>query len=77
MVANSTLGDLALVMWELQIHPATMYIEPLTQILVAHCGAFYMPTRETHAPGTLPLHDMFRRSVLPKGKITLVTLLIL
>ena len=77
MIAHGTLRDLALVMRELQIHPATMYIEPLTQILVAHGRAFYMPTRKAHAPGTLPLHDMLRRRMLPKRKITFVALFVL
>src|SRR5690606_7421756 len=33
-----------------------------------------MPTRKTHSPGGVPLHDMLRRSIFPESEIVRVTL---
>ena len=73
VVANSTLGNLTLMVRELQIHTSTVDVKLITQVLGTHGGTLDVPAGETLAPRTLPTHDMLRGSMLPEGKICLVT----
>ena len=77
MIAHGTLRDLTLMMRELQVHATAMDVEPLTEILGAHGRALNVPTRKTHAPGTFPLHDVFRCGMLPEREVAFVALFVL
>ena len=69
------LGYLALMVWEHQVHAASVDVEHLAQILASHGSAFAMPTRESVAPRRGPAHDVFGLSFLPQGEIGLVVFL--
>ena len=44
------LGDFAFVVGELQVHPATVDIKLLTEVLRTHRRTLQMPPRKAHAP---------------------------
>ena len=69
VAAGHILGDLALVVREHQIHSAAVDVELVAEVFLAHHGAFQMPSRESLAPRTRPVHDVFRLGLLPKGEI--------
>ena len=73
---GSRLGDLALVVRELEIHAAAVYVETFAEILHAHGGTFEVPSGEPFAPWRRPSHKMFRRCFFPQRKIERVPLLI-
>src|SRR4051812_1921285 len=71
------LSDLAFVMWELEIHSSTVYVERLTKIFCTHHRTFNMPSRKSISPRRWPSHDVRRGGFLPKCKVDLISLLIL
>src|ERR1044072_2686325 len=76
-IENGALGNFAFVVWELQVHTATMYIEFGAEIFTTHGRALNMPAGKTFAPGTYPTHNMFFRRRLPQGKVRFVVLFLL
>src|SRR5660398_275659 len=48
------LGHFVLVMREYQISPPTMYVKSFPQVLQAHGGTLYMPSRSSRTPWTGP-----------------------
>ena len=74
---SNALRYLALVMREHQVHTAAVNVERRAQILGTHRGALSVPTRKAVAPGRWPAHNMFGRSLFPKGKVAGKALLIL
>ena len=66
---------LALVVGEDEVKSSAVYVEALAQVLLAHCRALAVPSWETLAPGTWPVHDVLGACLLPQGKVCLVALL--
>ena len=66
---------LALVVGEDEVKAASVYVETLAQVLLAHCRALAVPAGETFAPGAWPVHDVLGACLLPQGKVGLVALL--
>src|SRR4051812_14802400 len=73
IVADSTLGNFAFMVWKLKVHAATMYVKLVTKIFATHCGAFDMPAGKTITPGTGPPHDVLSGSFFPKCKIRFIS----
>src|SRR5660398_253217 len=48
------LGHFVLVMREYQISPPAMYVKSFPQVLQAHGGTLYMPSRSSRTPWTGP-----------------------
>src|SRR5690606_37291421 len=69
--------NLAFVVWEFQIHSATVYVKIIAQIFCAHCGTFQMPARKTIAPWRRPAHNMLWLGFFPKRKILRIFLVAL
>ena len=60
-----------------EVKTATMYVELLAEVFLTHRGALKMPPGKPFAPGGWPVHDVFRRSLFPKGEIHRITFLFL
>ncbi len=76
-VVGHRLGYLAFMMWEHEVHASAVDVEALTEIFLAHCRAFKMPSGEAFTPGRWPVHDMFGRGLLPEGEVGGMVFLIL
>ena len=63
------LGNLAFMVREHQVHSASVDVEFLAEVFLAHHGAFKMPAGETFAPWTGPVHDVLGLSLFPKCEI--------
>ena len=74
VVVSHGLSYLAFVVGELEVHTATVDVELLTEVLLAHGRALKVPSRETFAPGRGPVHDMLGGCFLPEGEVGGVTL---
>ena len=74
---STTLRNLCLMVREDQIESTSVDIELLTEVLRTHRRALHMPARESFAPRTRPMHDMFGCSFLPQREIITVLLLFL
>ena len=68
-VVGHALGYLTFVVWKFEIHAATVDVKWGSEIFLAHCRAFEVPSGETLAPRAGPVHDMLGRSLFPKGEI--------
>ncbi len=76
-VVGNALGDLTLMVGELQIHATAVDIELFAEILLTHGGTLQMPSRETVAPGRRPAHYVFGLSLLPKREVGRMALFLL
>jgi hypothetical protein len=72
-IADRTLGDLAFMMREEQVHAAAVNVELGAQVFGAHGRALDVPAREALPPGTIPTHDVLWRCRLPQGEIGLIS----
>ena len=54
---------------EEQVHAASVDIEFVAEIFLAHNRALEMPAGEAFAPGGRPVHDVLRLRLLPQGEI--------
>ena len=64
-----TLSNFALVVRKHQVHAAAVYVELLAEVFGAHGRTFHVPTGETFAPRTRPVHDVLGRGFFPQRKI--------
>src|SRR5687767_10622076 len=77
MIANGALCYLTFMVRKLEVHASAMNIKLGTQVFCCHSRTFNMPARETYTPGRFPAHDMLRRCIFPKGKISAVPFFLL
>ena len=74
---RNALCNLALMMWEEQIHPSSMNIELLAQVLHPHSRALQMPPREAFTPWRRPTHNMLRTSFFPQREVQRISFTLL
>lgn len=70
------LGDLALVVGELEVYPPSVQVKPLPQVLEAHGGALNVPAGVALPPGAFPAHEVPGLGGLPEGEVQGVLLLL-
>ena len=63
------LCNLCLVVWEHQVHTATVDVECIAKIFCTHSRALQVPTRETFAPWRWPVHNMLWCCFFPQCKV--------
>ncbi len=76
-LSRHALRDFTFMVGEHEVKTATMYVELLAEVFLTHRGALKMPPGKPFAPGGWPVHDVFRRSLFPKGEIHRITFLFL
>ena len=75
-LACHRLGNLALMVWEYEVHTSSVDVEVVAEVFASHGRAFAVPSRESIAPRTRPTHDMLRLCFFPEREVRLVVLLI-
>ncbi len=74
---GNRLGYLAIVVRELEVHAAAVYVELASEILLAHGRTLQMPAGKSLAPWRRPVHYMLRRGLLPQSEVGGISLLLL
>ena len=76
-MGTHVLGNLALVVRELEVHAAAMDVEGAAQVFGAHDRALEVPAREADAPRRGPAHQVAVVRLLPEGEVQRVLLFVL
>lgn len=67
---------LAFVVWEHQIHAATVYVKMVAEIFAPHRRALAVPYGKAVAPRAGPAHDVLWHGSLPERKVGLTVLFV-
>ena len=76
-LTGDSLGNLAFVVGEDEVHAAAVDVELRPKVLFAHGRTFAMPAWEAVAPRAGPAHDVFGLRLFPEGKVNEIVLLAL